>query len=105
MKKYAEKFYKGKQWQRCSREYKKEVGGLCERCKAQGIIEAGVIVHHKVRLNPMNISEPKVALNFDNLELLCKACHNKEHESEMKRAKRLRRYSVDESGNLIIKME
>lgn len=39
----------------------------------------GYIVHHKSYINESNIFNPEVTLNFDNLELLCLDCHNKEH--------------------------
>lgn len=39
----------------------------------------GYIVHHKCYLDMSNIYNPEVTLNFDNLELLCMDCHNKEH--------------------------
>ena len=38
-----------------------------------------MICHHKKHLNSHNIGDPAVALNQDNLEALCKDCHNKEH--------------------------
>lgn len=104
MKEYAEKFYKSKTWQKCARDYKKSVGGLCERCKALGLAEAGVIVHHKIRINPMNINEPSITLNFDNLELLCKKCHNEEHQAEINKTNYVKRFQIDDNGNLIIKV-
>ena len=39
----------------------------------------GRIVHHKVHLNSKNIFNPNITISFDNLELLCQDCHNKEH--------------------------
>lgn len=39
----------------------------------------GYIVHHKCYIDANNIYNPEVTLNFDNLELLCLDCHNKEH--------------------------
>lgn len=105
MKEYAEKFYKSKAWQRCSSSYKKAVGGLCERCRANGIAEAGVIVHHKIRLSPLNINDESITLDFSNLELLCKACHNKEHKAEMQKHQGYeKRYELTESGELVIKL-
>lgn len=55
----------------------------------------GEIVHHKRYITPKNINDPKVTLNFRNLELLCRDCHNKEHSCKAKR------YSFDEKGNII----
>ena len=39
----------------------------------------GYIVHHKSYIDANNIYNPEITLNFENLELLCLDCHNKEH--------------------------
>lgn len=39
----------------------------------------GRVVHHKEHLNSSNIHDPELTISFDNLELLCQDCHNKEH--------------------------
>ena len=94
MKEYARAFYKSTAWQRCRDSYIKSVGGLCERCLADGLIVPGYIVHHKCYLTPENIKDPSITLNFDNLEYLCHVCHNKEHFKEAYE----KRYKIDESG-------
>lgn len=71
------KFYNSKEWKKCRTAYRKSKFNLCERCG--GI---GYFVHHKVYIDMSNIYDPTITLNFDNLELLCKDCHNKEHFSE-----------------------
>ena len=48
---------------------------MCQRCKRQ----PGYIVHHKIHLTPANIGDPEVSLNWDNLEYVCKECHDAEH--------------------------
>ena len=97
MKEYAKEFYKSKRWQKCREAYLRSVGGLCERCAKQGIIKAAVIVHHKIYITPSNINNPEVALNFDNLEALCRDCHNQEHIRVNKH-----RYKVDKNGKVIL---
>ena len=67
-------------------------GNLCERCLKRGIIETGskdrpLEVHHKIPLSAENIHDPKITLNWDNLELLCKTCHEAEKELKPKRWK------------------
>jgi 5-methylcytosine-specific restriction endonuclease McrA len=57
-----------------------------------------MIVHHRVHLNPMNVQEPSISLCYDNLELLCMDCHNREHFGE----KIKKRYEVDEDGHIIM---
>lgn len=90
---FAKRFYKSKEWQRCQAAYVKYAGGLCERCKANGIIRAGVIVHHKIHITPDTIKDPSVLTNFDNLQLVCRDCHAALH-------KPTRRFKVDEMGRV-----
>ena len=91
-------FYKTAAWKKCRAAYIKSVGGLCERCRAKGLIVPGYIVHHKIHLTPMNISDPSISLGFDNLEYLCQDCHNKEHFKEKAKP----RYKITKNGEVII---
>lgn len=93
-KAWARKFYSSIGWQQCRNAYLKSVGGLCERCKAKGLIVPAEEVHHKVKLTAENIDKPDIVLNWKNLEALCKDCHLKEHTK--------RRYRVDKDGRLEI---
>ncbi|KZL94357.1 HNH endonuclease [Clostridium magnum] len=92
-KEFAKKFYKSKTWKSCRDSYFIHRYGLCERCS-----KPGKIVHHKEKLTPANINNPKVSLNWDKLELLCQDCHNKEHMSNG-----VTQYGLmfDSEGNLI----
>lgn len=94
-KEWAEPFYKSKAWRKCRHAYFIYRHGLCERCG-----RPGDIVHHKIHLNPSNINNPNVTLNFDNLELLCIDCHNKEHSTKSPVADGL---MFDEEGNLVMR--
>jgi len=78
-KKWAKSFYNSKEWQECRAAYIDLVGGLCERCLEKGKVNPGYIVHHKTYLTPENINDPEVTLNFNELEYLCKECHDEEH--------------------------
>ncbi len=93
MKPWAESFYKGKAWQECRHAYYIYRYGICERCGGPG-----EIVHHKIYLTPKNISDPDITLNFDNLELLCQDCHNKEHSKQLPTNDEL---MFDEYGNIV----
>lgn len=86
---FARGFYMSGAWIKCARAYKRDRSGLCERCLKNGLIVPGDEVHHKIRLTPENINNPAVALNWDNLELLCKDCHLKEHSRKRWRADEL----------------
>lgn len=81
---FAYAFYVSEEWRRCREGYLRKVGGLCERCAAKGMIVPAEEVHHKVRLTPENIRDPRVALNWDNLEALCLECHKQEHRPEIR---------------------
>ena len=90
---FADSFYTSPAWKQCARGYRRSVGGLCERCKAKGLIVPAEEVHHKVHLTPANINRPEIALNWENLIALCKDCHMKEHRKE-------KRWKVDDDGNV-----
>ena len=83
-------FYKSPAWL-AARELKiVSVNSLCERCG-----QIGIEVHHKERLTVENVNDSSVSLNQDNLELLCRECHNKEHERFSNKIR------FDKDGNLI----
>lgn len=89
-----QQFYKTKAWFKCATGYRKHVLDICERCdracyrkndkryidaKQRGEDVRFGIVHHKIHLNDTNINDPYISLDWNNLELLCVDCHNKEH--------------------------
>ena len=75
-KDYAESFYKSDSWERTRAAFAASKFYICERCG-----RPGSIVHHKVYITPANINNPAVTLSWDNLELLCQDCHNREHHA------------------------
>ena len=87
-------FYQSPEWTKCRMAYIAYSGGLCERCKAKGIIRAGRVVHHKIHLTAENYTRPEISLSFQNLELLCQSCHEEEHRGK-------RRYSFTEDGIVV----
>ena len=94
MKPWAKAFYLSPQWRACRDGYVKSVGGLCERCYRKGLISPAEIVHHKVYITQQNINDPRVTLNWDNLEALCRECHEAEHRHAPKR------WTVDKLGRI-----
>lgn len=90
---FAKDFYESTAWKKTRRAFAKSKLGICERCGG-----VGEIVHHKTYLTPENISDPNISLDWNNLELLCQECHNREHfgESEVREGLRF-----DESGQLV----
>ena len=85
------RFYKSKAWLIARNIKTNTTQGKCERCGA-----IGEEVHHKIRLTVDNVNDVNTSLNQDNLEMLCRDCHNDEHE-------RFRKKEVmfDEDGNFI----
>ena len=75
-KDFARSFYKSKAWSKCRNAYIRQRvgidGGLCEECKD----DLGYIVHHKEPLTELTINDPEISLNEDNLEYVCKKCHD-----------------------------
>lgn len=90
---FAKAFYHSQAWKQTQASYVKQSGGLCEKCLQAGLVTAGVIVHHKIHLTPENINNPDIALNPDNLMLLCRDCHAAVHKPG-------RRWKVDEFGKV-----
>lgn len=86
-------FYGGEAWKKCRAAYKKSVGGICEECWKKGKVKHADEVHHIIKLNDKNVSDPRISLNFNNLMALCEECHDKKHTKG-------KRYKVDEWGRV-----
>ena len=95
-KAFAREFYNSIAWKHTRQSYASSVGGLCERCLRAGRYTPGVIVHHINHLTPENIADPGVALDWSNLELVCRDCHAAIHDDKV------RRFTIDEFGRVII---
>ena len=76
---YAKGFYASEAWHKCRLGYishRRSVdGGLCEECHEN----LGYIVHHREHITPRTVNDPRVTLSWDNLEYVCKDCHDKIH--------------------------
>lgn len=80
-----------KRWVEVKRKVWQLAGGLCERCKRDGIAERGVPYitpgvdcHHIVPVESANPDDPqameRLAYDVSNIELLCIPCHIKTHQ-------------------------
>lgn len=87
-------FYKTVAWKKCRESYLKKAGYLCERCLKEGKIEPAIVVHHKCYITEKNVSNPRITLDFDNLEALCWHHHEEEHKG------RAKRFTVDSCGRV-----
>lgn len=98
---FSRGFYRSKAWKETRDAYFRLRRGLCERCLARGRYTPGEIVHHRVHLTPENVYDPRVALDFANLELVCRDCHAAEHPEVYGRPDRIpKRVGFDENGDL-----
>jgi 5-methylcytosine-specific restriction protein A len=68
--------YSGRAWQRFRESIRRE-RVFCQRCKAEGQIIAAELVHHL--RDPRDF--PEGTYDPANVELLCRACHNREHKT------------------------
>lgn len=77
---WAVKFYNSKPWKELRWQKLVNANFHCEQCGADYTLEPGKLVgHHSVELNPENILRPEIALNPSLITVLCKDCHNLEH--------------------------
>ncbi len=75
------RFYASKAWNDLRKMRIIETNGRCERCGKDFSDDTSKLVgHHKVHLTDETLADPSVALNPDNIEVLCMGCHNVEHE-------------------------
>lgn len=79
MRSIENEFYRRPEWKKCRKAYLQFVSGRCERCLKKGLHVPAEIVHHKIYLTEENVNDPAMAYGFDNLEALCRDCHNEEH--------------------------
>lgn len=78
-------FYHSKEWENLSKLIRAQrvnsQGDLCcEDCGRVILKPYEAICHHVEELNGFNVYDAKVALNPDNIRVLCRDCHNKAHQ-------------------------
>ena len=69
---FAQAFYHSPQWRAVRKQVLRRDQFTCRDCTGRA-----TEVHHRIELTPMNINDPSIALNPDNLESLCWLCHDK----------------------------
>jgi 5-methylcytosine-specific restriction protein A len=75
------KFYRSTPWRKL-RSLKLDQNPLCERCALSGKLTPATDVHHKIDV----VDNPDLALDFSNLESLCKPCHTRETHKKISRS-------------------
>lgn len=76
-KEFAKSFYNSKLWKQTREYILKRDNYLCVKCG-----KPASDVHHIVELTPQNINDKRIAVNPDNLQCLCKDCHNEQHHKK-----------------------
>lgn len=71
-------FYKSQQWERKRKSVLQRDHYACQECRRKGRYCRANTVHHIRHLK----DEPELALEDDNLESLCRDCHEAIHEKE-----------------------
>ena len=98
-----ESFYKATKWKKARKafvDYRITVdGGLCEQCKKN----LGYIVHHRTHLDVNNYHNPVIAYGMDNLEYVCKPCHEIEHGYCNRQEEKRREIVFDLNGQPIVR--
>ncbi len=105
------KFYNSKAWKTTKNTIWLKQNLLCNRCHMPVYVDGlsdylpkgkrrTGIVHHKIYLDNFNVYDDSIALDENNLEGICKECHEKEHHQDQ--VTRIN-YDFDENGNLIQK--
>lgn len=101
-------FYNSKIWKDVRKAVWLKQNLLCNRC-GKPVYVSGIsdylpkekrrigIVHHKIYLDNTNVYDPNITINIDNLEGICKECHELEHHQDISTRKD---YIFDDKGNL-----
>lgn len=102
-------FYQSKAWKDVRKYIWLKQHLLCNRCGKPVYVD-GIsdylpkdkrrigIVHHKIYLDNINVYDPNITLNEDNLEGVCKWCH--EHVCHNTDTSTRKDYEFDDEGNI-----
>ena len=77
---WAKKFYNSNQWRTLRQRLIVEAHFLCALCGDSYLKDSSLLVaHHINELSPNNVTDPNVALNPRNIQIICRRCHDKIH--------------------------
>lgn len=77
---YYDEFYHSSDWQAVRQAVLERDHYLCQVCMRRGVVKQATTVHHLI---PLRADYAK-RLDMDNLETICQACHNQEHNERNK---------------------
>ena len=80
-------FYKSSEWRQARHIALMRDNFLCVMCKEEGKMNPAEVVHHKKHLDEVNVDNPDIALNQDNLISLCSLHHSIVHSGEHARGR------------------
>jgi hypothetical protein len=75
---FAKKLYASKVWIDLRQCLIMERGPVCQKCGRIMADTSKLIGHHTIALTASNVNDPNIAFNPDNIQLLCKPCHDLE---------------------------
>jgi 5-methylcytosine-specific restriction endonuclease McrA len=93
---WAVNFYHSRQWAQVRDYIMKRDHYSCVKCG-----RPAQEVHHIKHLTRENIWDPKITLNPDNLEALCRDCHFRQHQIDEGKTMCEKGFEFDESGQLV----
>lgn len=80
---FSKKFYKSKEWTQFRTQIilDRTIDGeiRCEKCGRVIAESKQIHIHHKTELTPENINDRMITLNPENVQVICKRCHDEEH--------------------------
>lgn len=75
-----QRFYASKRWRDLRKRLVIERRGICDRCGKDYSADPSLLnAHHKEHLTDETLADPAVAVNPDNIEVLCAKCHALQH--------------------------
>ena len=78
---WAAKFYNSKEWKDLRGQLIVAAKYTCQKCGKNLVLNPSRLVgHHKIKLDPQNILDVNISLNPQNIEIICKECHDEEHK-------------------------
>ena len=80
LKKYNQNFYKTYAWKKKRKEILDRDNRECQECKKHGKVSRATVVHHVKEYKLF----PSLALDDENLESLCRDCHEAKHPDRLK---------------------
>lgn len=75
-----QRFYASRRWRELREMLIIQRHGRCDRCGADYSADTrGLIAHHREHLTDETLKDPQVAVNPENIEIVCPKCHSHYH--------------------------